>query len=175
MAKRPTGKISTEHALTSKEVEFCKVYVAFGYKNHTDAYRRAFCIVRQDSTFVEPPAPHMSDQEIRSLPTMLPKEMNRKASTLLKQDHILAYIDEIAKSAGDHARRVIADTARFGKPSERMRAADAILAAEDKLGQRDAVERWVEILCEVGADIEVPLPHECPHCGYSHDLYWQLL
>ena len=164
MAK-PRGKISAKHALTPKEIEFCKVYVAFGNTNHTEAYRRAFCIARLDGTFAEPPVPHMDDEAIKGLPALTPKEISRRAGQLLKQAHIQMYVEEISRPAGDHARGVLADTARFGKAGESLRAADQILSQEDKHGFREAVERWAEILCEIGSEIEVPLPHECPHCG----------
>lgn len=163
---RAGGKISAKYALSHNEIEFCKIFVAFGLTNHTEAYRRSFLTFRADSTYCEAPVPGLSDDELKKLESLLPKEINRRAKQLLKQDYIQAYLTEIARPAGEHARSVLADQARFAaNPGDARRAAEQILASEDKLGFRDAVEHWAEIMCEIGAEIEVPLPAECPHCG----------
>ncbi len=162
------AKISAKHALNAKEKDFCKIFVAFGLKNGPEAYRRSFCIERADATYVAPIGERAlvyDEDALKALPGLDPKEVAKKVATLLKQTHIKAYIEEIGRSPGDHAREVIADQARFGDKAESRRASEIILAQEDKLGFREAVDRWAEILMEIGADIEVPLPHNCPHCG----------
>ncbi len=163
------AKISAKHALTSKEKDFCKIYVAFGLKNGPEAYRRSYCIERRDGIYVAPIGDHhdlaYDEDLLAALPGLDPKEVSKKVQGLLKQSYIQAYIEEIGRAPGDHARDVLADQARFGSPGEARRASEVILKEEDKLGFREAVDRWAEILMEIGAEIEVPLPHNCPHCG----------
>lgn len=164
------AKISAKHALTAKEKDFCKIYVAFGLKNGPEAYRRSYCIERADGTYAAPIGDYInihsiSDDDLKALPGLDPKEISKKVQGLLKQSYIAAYIEEIGRAPGDHARDVLGDQARFGSPGEARRAAEVILKEEDKLGFREAVDRWAEILMEIGAEIEVPLPHNCPHCG----------
>jgi hypothetical protein len=131
--------ISARHALNESEFKFCKAYSAG--LNAPEAYRRAFVAE------VEEIAP-----EKRT------KEVSRRARALLKQDYIERYLEEIGHPAGERARAVLTDQALFGSEASSRKAAEKILADEDKLGFRDAVERFLEIMVEVGADVEVPLP-----------------
>jgi hypothetical protein len=169
-------KISSKHALTRQELIFCKIYVAFGFTNHSDAYRRAFMERRADGQYVAPPRTGMTADQLDAIEPITTKEINRRGKHLLSQDHIKAYIEEIGKPAGDHARGVLAEQAMFGAKAEALRAADKILEQEDKLGFRDAVTRFWEISCEIGAEVEVPLPHDvtgkvtCPHCAEGHEV-----
>jgi hypothetical protein len=160
-------RISYRHALTPQEFDFCKIYVAFGESNHTEAYRRAFLTRIKGGAFVEPEHIGMTSEELNVLPPVSPKEATRRAKQLLKQDHIIQYIAEIGKPASDHARGVLSEQAMFGDAQASRKAAEEILKQEDKMGFRDAVERWAEILCEIGAEIEVPLPTSCPNCGHG--------
>ena len=169
-------QISTKHALTRQELVFCKIYVAFGFANHSDAYRRSFMERRRDGNYVAPPRRGMTPDELDKIDPITTKEVNRRGKYLLSQDHIKSYIQEIGKPAGDHARDVLIEQAMFGDKLDARRAAEKILEQEDKLGFRDAVSRFWEISCEIGAEIEVPLPHEvtgtvtCPHCTQGHEV-----
>jgi hypothetical protein len=169
-------RISSKHALTGQELMFCKIYVAFGFTNHSDAYRRAFMVSNKSGKYVVPPRPGMTTDELDALEPITTKEVNRRGKHLLSQDHIAAYIEEIGKPAGDHARGVLVEQAMFGAKGDALRAADKILEQEDKLGFRDAVTRFWEISIEIGAEVEVPLPHNvsgfvtCPHCAEGHEV-----
>ena len=162
---RARGRISAKHALTPEEIEFCKVFIGFGSKNHTEAYRRAFLKRRPDSTYAERWEAGTDPDLILALPEVSPKDVTRRAKAVLKQDHIERYLEEILRPPGDEARSVLADQARFGSEGASRKAAEEILKQEDKLGFREAVDRWAEIMVEIGAEVEVPLPHDCPHCG----------
>jgi len=132
--------ISPKHALTTQEREFCKKYVAFGKRNAPEAYRRSF----------------LTDEE-GNVTRVAPKEVSRRVKVLLKHDYITAYIDEIDRPPSDHAREVLAEQVLFGEDATARRAAEQILQQEDKLGFRDATEKWAEILCAIGAEVVVPL------------------
>lgn len=136
------AKISPRHALTDDEIDFCRRYKAG--LSAAEAFRRAF--YTDDS----PPPP---------------KTIAKQAAALLKREHIQSYLEEIEGSTSDHARGVLAEQVLFGDPNAARRAAEEVLKQEDKVGFRDAVERWADIMREVGAEIEVPLPADCPHCG----------
>ena len=144
------SKISARHALTEQELDFCKRYEAMGRKNHTEAYRRAFWPRYKDSDgrWVLP--------EHQDLPP--PKEVSRRATRLLDQDYILAYLEELRQTAGDRARDVLSEQVQFevGRPA--AQAAAQILQQEDKLGFRDAVEKYAEIMSAIGAEVVVPAP-----------------
>ena len=150
MATKPR-RILARHALTIEELDFCK-HVAAGL-NYTEAYRRS----------------HFKDPETgryrKGNPDIPePKTANREAKQLLDQEHIQAHLEELKNTAGEHARLVLEDQAKFGVDSSARSAAEKILAAEDKMGFRDAVSQWASIIAEIGADIVVPLPDRCPHC-----------
>lgn len=157
-------KISPRHALTEQEASFCRIYVAFGEENQAEAYRRSHMVQRKDGEWVLPPRPGSTADVVESLDPLSTKEVSRRAGIMLKQSHIKAYIKEIGSPPGDTARGVIGEQALFGDDGAQRKAAEMILSQEDKLGFKNAVDRWVEILTEIGAEIEVPLPAKCPHC-----------
>ncbi len=168
-------RINPKHALTKQEREFCKIHLALGAHagDAAETYRRAFLRKRgSDGKWYEPGEGQLSKEDIDGYATITPKEVSRRANTLLKREHIRAYLDELKRPVGDHARSVLADQAMFGNDPTARRAAEQILAQEDKHGFRGAVERFIDILCEIGAEIEVPLPtrfqktirHTC-ECG----------
>jgi RNase P subunit RPR2 len=74
----------------------------------------------------------------------------------------------------------MADQVLFGDDQASLRAAQYVLADEDKLGFRDAVERYAEIMTEIGAEVVVPLPSTiernvlCPHCFETHGVKFDL-
>lgn len=134
------SRINPKHALTLEELQFCKVYLAFGEKNAAEAYRRAF---------------HANEE--RDGPPPPPKECSKRAARLLAQDYITAYIEEIQKTVSDHARQALADQVMFGDDTVARRAAERIFEMEDKLGFRDAAEKWAEVMCAIGAEVVYPL------------------
>lgn len=171
--------ISRKHALLPAELKFCKIYLGFGETNHTEAYRRSFMVKRKDGQWVEPPGEGLSLDEINALEPPSPKEVSRRAKTLLKQDYIQQYITEIARPAGQHARGVLTEQVIFGSEQSARKAAEQVLSQEDKLGILDATFRWAEILRDIGAEIEVPLPTRfekrltitCDKCGEQLDVH----
>ncbi len=133
--------ISTKHALTPMERDFCKIYAAFGNTNHTEAYRRSF--------FADP-------KLAEKMPP--PKKLSSIAGQLLRQPYIAAYIAEISKPASTNARTVLTDQVLFGDEAIAGKAAIKIFDQEDKLKFRDAVEQWCEHMVEIGTEVVVPLP-----------------
>ena len=140
MTARP--KISARHALTEKESEFVKVYLAFGETNVAEAYRSSHLEQRLDGQYVEPPRERMSLDDLNLLKVIPPRECTRLGKQLLAQQYIQDYIAEIKRPPGDTARTVIAEQALFADEAAARSAATKILEQEDKLGFKDAVERW---------------------------------
>ena len=159
-----SGAVSAKHALTENEVDFCRRFSSFGFKNAPDAYRRSFLVFNEDEDDYEKlwcekrfdgrPGKHVTGKETRS-----------RAALLLRLDYIQNYLEEIKKPAGEHARSVLADQVRFGEDSEARRAAEGILAQEEKYGINDAVIIWANLLRDIGAEVVVPVPDRCPSCG----------
>lgn len=145
---RKPNQISVRHALDPDELEFCRIYAAFGYQNHTEAYRRAFFPKIRDETGKRVEHPEM--------PTA--KNVNAAARRLLDTAHIQAYLEELRTSTGEIARDVLRDHAQFGDDQASARAAIKILEQEDKLGARDATLQWAELMCAIGTEVVVPLP-----------------
>lgn len=150
------ARIPAKNACTPQEIAFCRIYLAFGEKNAAEAYRRAFLVQDSDRWYL-PRADGTPDADKE----LTPRQVSKLVKTLLGQDWIQEYIKEIARPASTHARDVLAEQAMFGDPAEARRAAEKIIDQEDKLGFRDAAERWAEVMCEAGAEIVVPLPVEC--------------
>lgn len=151
--------LGAKHALTSEELKFCRVYLAMGETNAAEAWRRAF------PNLAFPKSDDGSDAE-----PLASKEVSRRANQLLKADHIQRYIAELKRPTSEHARGVLADQILTGDDQQALRAAQRALDEEDKLGFRDAVDRFWEVTAEAGAEIVVPLPGEasgdvtCPDC-----------
>ena len=141
--------VSARHALNDQEFDFCKKYLA--RLPAATAYRRAF--LREDGfgkTFAA------LDSRLNGVgPEIDSKEVSRRASALLKQDYIQAYLTEITNPAGDQARGALLEHAVFEGDRQ---AAIAVLADEDKLGARDAYEHWATIMCAIGTEVVVDLP-----------------
>jgi hypothetical protein len=146
------------------------MYLAFGSKNATEAYARSFLVIDGGQAF------RPDERGKRSGVPVSRRNIGKEASSLLKKDHIKRYIGELESPTSEAARDTLADHVRFGEPQEALRAANRILDDEDKLGFRDAAEKWAEIMCEVGAEVVVPLPGKvrgsvyCPHCFAQHDV-----
>jgi predicted Zn-ribbon and HTH transcriptional regulator len=148
--------IRARHALTIDEVDFCKRFGAGLLA--AEAYRRSFLDVRRRVTY-ERAHEGEADVEVPS------KEVSRRASRLIKESHIKAYLVEMEENESQTARTVLFDQARFGDDPSAMRAAKEIFDREDKLGIRDAVMQFWDITRQAGAEIVVPLPTHCNSCG----------
>jgi len=159
--------ISARHALTNDEVQFCRVHLAMGERNASEAYRRAYMVQDDGKWFERDARGNRKGQPRQAL------WVAKKASDLLKKDHIKLYMKELKTSTSDSARAALAENVRFGDPTEALRAANRILDDEDKLGFRDAVEEWAAIMAEVGAEVVLPLPGSatgevfCPECFHQ--------
>jgi hypothetical protein len=139
--------VSARHALTEQEFDFCKRHLA-GLPAAT-AYRRAFFIEKGGVTY-ESIAPNGDgENEVSS------KEVSRRASTLLTQDHIQAYLAEITNPAGDQARAVLLEKAVFDGDRQ---AAQSVVDQEDKHNLRDAYEHWAMVMCAIGTEVVVDVP-----------------
>jgi hypothetical protein len=151
--------ISARHALTEQEARFVQVWLGFGRKNGSEAYRRAFAVRRKDGSYCTPDSPGMTQDELLALPELTTKEAFRRANVLLETDYIVRYAEETSRSAGDLSRDVLAEQAMFAEDEGiRRHAAQELLKQEHSAGLKDDAERWVEIMREIGAEIEVPLP-----------------
>jgi hypothetical protein len=156
MPKQLKRRISNRHALIGNELMFVRIYVAFGEDNAPEAYRRAYLSYNDDDELWYPRKAN-GDGDFTKTP-LDPKQCYRKAKALLDADHIQSYIAELRESAGDLARQQLSDTMLFTDEKLSMQAAERVLDDEDKLGFRDAVEQWAEIMCAVGAEVVVLLP-----------------
>lgn len=133
--------VSIASMLTEEERKLCHFYVALDGQQPSEIWRRA----------------HNDD-------TISAKECARLLNGALKRPMIAAYIAELRQPDNDAARAAMAQEVKTGGRGA-LRAAEKILEDEDKLGFRDAVVEWARIMCEVGAEIEVPLPTTCQSCG----------
>jgi hypothetical protein len=164
------GEVSARHALTNDEVRFCRMFMAFGEKNMTEAYARSFLVIEGKEAY------HRDERGKRTGLPVPRKEISREGALVLRKEHIQRYIAELKSTPSEAARDTLSDHVRFGDPTDALRAANRILDDEDKLGFRDAAEKWAEIMCEVGAEVVVPLPGKvkgsvyCPHCFAQHDV-----
>jgi hypothetical protein len=147
-------RISARHALSTDELMFVRIYSAFGEQNAAEAYRRAFLLEDDDGGWFE----KTKKGVIREDKPVDPKSASTRAARLLSQDHIKGYIAELKQGAGDAARQQLADAVLFTNDATALKAAEKVLADEDKLGFRDAVERWAEIMCAIGTEVVVPVP-----------------
>jgi hypothetical protein len=160
--------VSARHAVNADEKRFVRMFLALGEKNQAEAYRRSFLVCENNQYF------QRDSKGLRTGAPLPPRNVGKLASMLLKKDHIKAYIAELKTPASDAARDTLTDQVRFGDSQEALRAANRILDDEDKLGFRDACEKWAEIMCEVGAEVVVPIPGNveadvhCPHCFETH-------
>lgn len=158
-------RVSARYALTTDEREFCRRHLAFGEAQRQESYRRTFLIQHEGKWY---------DRDSHGGPNLdkrrMGDEITKLVDSLLGREHIQAYIEELKKPASEHARDALADDVRFGKGREKLSAATKILEQEDKLGQRDAVELWGQIMSEIGAEIVVPLPTTCHACGARQEV-----
>jgi hypothetical protein len=163
-----TSAVSARHAVNEDEKRFVRMYLALGGKNQAEAYRRSFLVLEDGKAF------RRDSRGNRTGPPLDNRNIAKFASALLKKDHIKAYVAELRAPASEAARETLTDQVRFGDSQEALRAANRILDDEDKLGFRDAAEKWADIMCEVGAEVVVPLPGTvegdvyCPHCYEQH-------
>jgi hypothetical protein len=154
MAAKRAQRISKRHALSNDELLFVRIYSAFGEQDAAEAYRRAFLTQNDDGDWFE----QTKKGEIRLDKPVDAKKAHTRAAALLAKPHILAYIEELKAGAGDAARQVMADAVLFTDDATALKAAEKVLADEDKLGFRDAAEKWAEIMCAIGTEVVVPVP-----------------
>jgi hypothetical protein len=146
-------KISPRHALTDAEFAFIRIYAAFGKKNAPEAWRRAFCVLGADGEFyLKGPNGEPTGDPLSS------KTQGARANTLLGQDYIQGFLDELERGVGDQARDALAEEVAFGSEQARLKAVQRVLDDEDKLGFRNAVDAYFERACAIGAEVVVPLP-----------------
>jgi len=155
-------RISVRHALLPEELDFCRRYVAFGGNDPEEAYRRSHLV--RGSGSIRGPASEAGwcDRGEDGLPFGEPlttSEVKKRVKALLKKRHINDFIHELEQSGSEHARQNLVDAVVFGDPASQAKARDQILAQEDKLGFRDAVEQWAHIMCSIGTEVVVPLPN----------------
>lgn len=158
-------------ALTPEELKFCEVYAGFGEKNAPEAYRRSH-LAKLRGAYYDPDWVVIEGGKVVGLvdsgdgpPAPVgPKDIQRRLKTLLAQEHVQDYLKVLRRSPGDAARAELGEQVRMA-PTEQLRrsAAEKILADEDKLAFKSGVQRWAEILCEIGAEIVVPCKKHGEH------------
>lgn len=148
MAKKQAS-ISVRHALTDEEIRFVRVYTAFNYTNVSEAYRRSHLVSNPDGDWF------MRDAkgEPRLDKPMDARACHKCGTALLRLEHIQSYLAELRGSPGEQARTTLTDAALFGDDSLALKAAEKVLQEEDKLGFRDSVEWWAEVMCSIGAEV----------------------
>lgn len=172
--------VSAKHALSPRELEFCKVLESTGGTNPFIAYVRAFCY-RSGDAIIEPklPVDGLDPVALREAlraeaeDPIRADEVKARAAKLLQEPHIQAFMKEMRLPILDIARSRIGEQALFGDDKDGRLAAKQILDDQDALGVRDAAEYWAQILCEIGTEVDVPLPvevkheHTCEQCGHQ--------
>lgn len=133
--------ISARHLLSEPEIRFCIAFVASG-GTKAPSVRSAFPEVAWND-----------------------KRAYARAATLLNKPSVLSYIQELREAPTDSARRRLTEQVKLGADAQAGKAAERVLADEDKLGVRDAAFVWAEVLCEAGAEVAIALPDACPSCG----------
>lgn len=165
-------RISARHALNDEEMRFCRIFAAMGGKNQAEAYRRAF--FRPQDGWTDDADAAERDPALKEIPAA--KTVSKRAETLLKQEYIVAYLEELKMDPGATARAVLFDQAATGDDTSARRAAEQLIAQEDKIGIVDAAVRWAEIMCQIGVPVKVPLPTRfqkvlaCQHCGQPNKI-----
>lgn len=150
--------ISARHSLTEGEFRFCKVYAGFGYSDAPEAYRRAFCV--ENPIDLKWYFPADADRTFPDVDRPIDGKLAyNRANALLELPHIKGFLDELKQNTGEHARQALGNAVLFGDAGASLKAAGQVLDDEDRLGFRDAVEKWAEILCEIGCEVVVPLPN----------------
>lgn len=171
-------KVSIIDLVEPEELKFARTYLGFDKKWPTESYRRTMMRKNGRGEFVDFPKSSAIDQAILDdetrFPALDPKQISKRATALLGQAHIIQLIDELENSTSDHARQVLRDQVLFGDDKQKLTAAQRIMAEEDRLGFRDAVEMWADILCEIGAEVVIPLGKttrtaHCSHCGEENE------
>lgn len=150
------------------------VYSAFGEKNSAEAYRRSFLHVDEFGDCFDRAPDGGPRKDAKPLTA---REVSKRATALLRQEHIGRYLKELRKSGSERAREVLEEQAFFGEDSDARRAAEKILENEDRMGMRRASEKWAEHMSAIGAEVVVPLPSSvtvegnCQDCGrpYRHE------
>jgi len=147
--------ISSRHALDESEFSFCKKVLA--KLPAASAYRRVYYFEAPDGLTYESKDAYfkgMVDGVTVAKP-VTSKEVSRRATALLSQDHIQSYIAELQNPAVDLARGTLLEQAVL---EGNRQAAETILADDDKLGRMDAYEHWLMVMCAVNTEVVVPLP-----------------
>ena len=140
--------LNPRHALSQREIMFCRIYVAQGNAKGGDAYALSFYpeAYKEGEWHVHP-----------KLPTK--DRLTKLSSGLLGRRPVAEYVDFLSNTdAGSAARDVLHESALVGDGADAQRAAARILDMEDKLGARDATERYAEMMCAIGAEVVVPIP-----------------
>lgn len=165
------SRIAIRNVIDPDELRFCQIYLAFGEKDRTEAYRRAFRRKNHRGEWIDVPRnAELTPEELRSAPLLNSQTANERSKALLKIKHIQDTLEELKGSPADHARQTLVDNILFGTSTEKKDAIKQIFADEDKLGFKDASEKWAEIMCDAGAEVVIPLGivHRsvtCTHCG----------
>lgn len=146
--------------LNRREKLFCLLVAQLGEERAPDAFERAFMCLRTDDAWVVPKKdpeeiPESQRQEyIDTCEAAERQAKRRKSDRLLKREEIQDAIAEMKNSAPDMARSALVEGIVFGKDNTRLRSVSRILDDEDKIREKDAVVRFLEIACACGADVE---------------------
>jgi hypothetical protein len=159
-----------------EELRLAKIYLAFGKQDRAEAYRRAYCRKNARGEWVDVRRDlEVTREDLLEAKVITPQDASIRGASILSQPHMQDLLAELQQSPGEHARQTLVDSILFGNSKEKADAYKQILADEDKLGFRDATEKWGEILCDVGAEVVVPLgvikrTVFCFHCGESSEV-----
>lgn len=166
-------KISIRGVIDPCELRFCQIYLAFGKRDASEAYRRSFLRKNAMGEWIDAPRDcELSPDQLKQVAPALPDIVGRRAIALLKQSHIQDTLRELERSPSELARKTLTDQILFGSEREKIKAMERVWTDEDKLGFRDAVEKFWEISCEVGTEVVIPLGTitrtvHCAHCKKS--------
>lgn len=175
---RPPAKrvLPMREVIDPEELRFLRVYLAFGERDRTEAYRRAYHRKNHRGEWIDMPrGANLSDNELRDAPLLKPETANERSKAMMKHKYIQEALEELKKTPAEHARQTLADQILFGTSSEKKEAVKQIFADEDKLGFKDASDKWAEIMCGAGAEVVVPLgvirrTVLCSHCTEASEV-----
>jgi len=175
------GRLSARHALTKKEIEFCKVFKAGQGREvnaqKREAYRKAYCHRRGDGAWISFDFDHelLTKEKITQLmakaESVSGQEMLARAEAILEDYSVQQYIKELSESSVSLAEGALRENVLFGDEKEARSSADKILGREEKASRIEDIAELARVFDDAGFEIVVDLPQEvradvvCDDCG----------
>ena len=179
-------KLSSRHALTAQEIEFCKAFSAGGESRLDLHYTRAFLILRPGNRdegiergYVEPTIPldgltvAQRFEALNRLPLVEVAEIKARARAKLRDPLIKKFLKELEQSPTMVAEQALFEQALLGDEKDARGASTKILELDQRANRRDDIYFLADVLDQAGFEVVVDLPTEvrkdviCPACGHA--------